>query len=43
MKDYAQARQWLLEAKKVQTQSGQVWVPTLEEEIARVTQLMGTQ
>jgi hypothetical protein len=36
---YSEARDWLLKAQATQRQSGQVWLPTLDQEVQRITQL----
>jgi tetratricopeptide (TPR) repeat protein len=41
--DYKQARDWLLQAKRIQDASPRRWVPTLEQEIERVTPLAEAQ
>jgi hypothetical protein len=40
---FADARQWLLEAQRVQRASGTVWVPTLDQEVEKVTRLADGQ
>jgi len=41
LRHYPEARKWYLEAQSVQKKSGQVWVATLDQEVARITQLAG--
>jgi hypothetical protein len=36
---YSEARDWLLKAQATQRQSGQVWIPTLDQEVQRITNL----
>ncbi|MBN2508530.1 MAG: hypothetical protein JXQ71_17770 [Verrucomicrobia bacterium] len=43
LRQYAQARDWFLEARKIQRASGQVWVPTLDQEVAQITRLADRQ
>ena len=39
MGNYAEAQQWLLQAQATQRQSGQVWLPTLDQEVERIKAL----
>lgn len=43
MGKYADAKEWLLRAQSTQRQSGQTWVPTLDQEVERVTLLAKQQ
>jgi hypothetical protein len=36
MGNYGEAQQWLLKAQAVQRKSGQVWLPTLDQEVERI-------
>lgn len=42
LRDYKQAQAWLLRAQEVQRKSGQVWVPTLDQEVERIKGLAGS-
>ena len=39
MNDYAEAQQWLLQAQAAQRESGQVWLPALDQEVERIKAL----
>jgi hypothetical protein len=39
MGNYGEAQQWLLKAQAVQRKSGQVWLPTLDQEVERIKAL----
>jgi hypothetical protein len=42
MGKYPEAKDWLLQAQATQRQSGLVWVPTLDQEVERITSLART-
>ena len=39
MRKYSEARQWYVKAQELQTKSGQLWVPTLDEELQKISAL----
>jgi hypothetical protein len=39
MGNYGEAQQWLLKAQAVQSQSGQLWLPALDQEVERIKAL----
>ena len=39
MNNYSEAQAWLLKAQAAQRQSGQVWLPNLDQEVERITRL----
>jgi hypothetical protein len=41
MNNYSEAQAWLLKAQAAQRQSGQVWLPTLDQEVERIKRLAG--
>ena len=43
MRNYPEARQWYLKAQALQTKSGHTWVPTLDEEVRKISALAGQQ
>jgi hypothetical protein len=43
MHKYGDARQWYLKAQDVQKKSGQTWVPTLDEEVRKISALAAGQ
>jgi hypothetical protein len=42
-RNYKEAEQWLVKALAVQKKSGQVWVPTLDQEVQKIKVLAGGQ
>jgi tetratricopeptide (TPR) repeat protein len=42
MNNYREAEQWLLKAQAVQRNSGQRWIPTLDQEVDRIKHLAAT-
>jgi len=43
MGKYADSKDWLLKAQATQRQSAQVWVPTLDQEVERISTLAQPQ
>jgi tetratricopeptide (TPR) repeat protein len=43
MGKYGEAKDWLLKAQSTQRQSAQIWVPTLDDEVERITLLVRQQ
>jgi hypothetical protein len=41
MRNYKEAEQWLLKAQAIQKKSGQKWVPTLDQEVQKISGLAG--
>jgi tetratricopeptide (TPR) repeat protein len=41
MRNYPEARQWYLKAQALQKKSGHPWVPTLDEEVRKISALSG--
>jgi len=43
MRNYKEAEQWYLKAQVIQRKSGKAWVPTLDQEVQKITALAASQ
>lgn len=39
LRNYGEAQKWFLEAQRIQKASGQVWIPTLDQEVQQISRL----